>query len=165
MRRFDRTKKILGKHQLNLCQLKWKGQPKKDYRSSPFFVPRLLFTALFGCAIVALQLRAIDRLRRRTNLYHGVCRSLARAYSVAPKGQQTHARLRHRLSLQTRQGEPAFSDKKAVANIKSEIYANLVLFLSNTLHISLNIEILCKNSVGQNHSNLELSFYIMQDSN
>ena len=37
-------------------------------------------------------------------------------------------------------------------------------FLSNTLHIPLNIEILCKNSVGQNHSNLELSFYIMQDS-
>ena len=55
--------------------------------------------------------------------------------------------------------------QKAVANKKSEIYANLVLFLSKTLHIPLNIEILCKNNVEQNYSNLELSFYIMQDSN
>ena len=60
--------------------------------------------------------------------------------------------------------EPAFSDKKAVANKKSEIYSNLVLFLSKTLHVPLNIEILCKNKVGQKYSNLELSFYIIQDS-
>lgn len=70
-----------------------------------------------------------------------------------------------RLSLRAGQGEPSSSNKKAVANKKSEIYANLVLFLSKTMHISLNVEILCKNKVGQNHSNLELSFYIMQDSN
>ena len=38
-------------------------------------------------------------------------------------------RRNHRLSLvRAQQGEPAFSDKKAVANRKSEIYANLVLF-------------------------------------